>query len=529
MPLPSPAGAVCVALDVCVVVWPVSGAAVSSCIVSVPIGYWSCRVLSGCATARCQMPPRELQCSRCMPCRTRYEQCGRLVVHRKLRGLCFSYDISPPRPPLYRNPTLSPFHFDPDCSLKMSKPLADCSLSDFALEITLATRTAVSAQMDYGKHTIAQLKDLCAQRGLVCPERAKKAVYIEILKNSPAVDAVSSSSENEGISDGSDDSVGSFVDSKYSSVDGSFVDSKYSSVEEIHKMCRWNTTRSRNQLRLLMLREGAKPGDIIELLPPVASRKRGERWFMAVVDGTVIDKTTDEPRISACRWWMNWSPGQFTGPDKTMEQHQTQEVRCIIDWGCAKDMMKKERQGFVPKRGVDVAIDGGEVSSQKMHAQTDYEKHTIAQLKDLCAQRGLFRPERATKAVYIEILKNSPAVDAAALQDDDSSAVDNWRIGSSIDIEEMLNAGHLPQYIDLSKPLEDDNCVRPIQKVQLAALGSRLQYNTSILHFNIFGNDIGPDGMRELLHPIGTLTGLQQLDLGGVCVCMYDCFSFCIL
>jgi hypothetical protein len=57
--------------------------------------------------------------------------------------------------------------------------------------------------MDYEKQTVAQLKELCAQRGLSTPNKAKKvqtftvakrfpflmyqqADYIEILKNSPA-------------------------------------------------------------------------------------------------------------------------------------------------------------------------------------------------------------------------------------------------------------------------------------------------------------------------------------------------------
>jgi hypothetical protein len=137
---------------------------------------------------------------------------------------------------------------------------------------------------------------------------------------------------------------------------GSFEDAKYDTLEAIHEACPWNSTRSRRQLRLLMLRDGARRGDIIELLAPAAARKKGERWFMEVLDGTIIDKSTEEPRISSCRWWANWSPGLFTGPDKTIPKHQQcqpQEVRCIIDWGPAKDMMQKERQGFVPKRGVD--------------------------------------------------------------------------------------------------------------------------------------------------------------------------------
>jgi hypothetical protein len=320
----------------------------------------------------------------------------------------------------------------------MSQPFADCSLSDFAHEITLATRAVVSpgtslnaastvaAQTDYEKHTIAQLKDLCAQRGLFPPERAKKAVYIEILKNSPAASTVSAQTDYE----------------------------KHT-------------------------RAAVSPGTSLNAASTVAAQTDYEKHTIAQLKDLCAQR------------------GLFP-PEKA-------------------------------KKAVYIEILKNSPAASTVSAQTDYEKHTIAQLKDLCAQRGLFRPEKATKAVYIEILKNSAAVDAAALQDDDSSAVDNWHIGSSIDIEEILNAEHLPQYIDLSKSIEDDNCVRPIQKVQLAALGSRLQSNTSILHLNFFGNNIGPDGMRELQHPIGALTGLLQLELGGACVCTYDCFGFCIL
>jgi hypothetical protein len=46
--------------------------------------------------------------------------------------------------------------------------------------------------MDYEKQTVAQLKELCAQRGLSTPNKAKKADYIDILKSSPAVPPFSS-------------------------------------------------------------------------------------------------------------------------------------------------------------------------------------------------------------------------------------------------------------------------------------------------------------------------------------------------
>ncbi len=46
--------------------------------------------------------------------------------------------------------------------------------------------------MDYEKQTVAQLKELCAQRGLTTPNKAKKADYIDILKSSPAVPPFSS-------------------------------------------------------------------------------------------------------------------------------------------------------------------------------------------------------------------------------------------------------------------------------------------------------------------------------------------------
>jgi hypothetical protein len=51
----------------------------------------------------------------------------------------------------------------------------------------------------------------------------------------------------------------------------------------------------------------------------------------------------------------------------------------------------------------------------------DYEKQTIAQLKELCAQRGLSTPTKAKKADYIEILK-SAATHVAASDDVPSAA-----------------------------------------------------------------------------------------------------------
>jgi hypothetical protein len=131
-------------------------------------------------------------------------------------------------------------------------------------------------------------------------------------------------------------------------------DSKYNSLEEIHRACPWNSASSRRQLRLLMLRDGASAGDMIELLAPAAARKRGERWFMEVMDGTILDKTSDEPKISSCRWWRNWMPGMIIQRDMTLKEVQPQEVRCIIDWGSFRDMMKKERHGYVPKRGITI-------------------------------------------------------------------------------------------------------------------------------------------------------------------------------
>jgi hypothetical protein len=52
-------------------------------------------------------------------------------------------------------------------------------------------------------------------------------------------------------------------------------------------------------------------------------------------------------------------------------------------------------------------------------SQMDYEKQTVAQLKELCAQRGLSTPNKAKKADYIEILKSSPAVPPAEIAGDD--------------------------------------------------------------------------------------------------------------
>jgi hypothetical protein len=159
-------------------------------------------------------------------------------------------------------------------------------------------------------------------------------------------------SEQDIESDGNDE------EDSDSDEDSDYGDPKFDSIAEIYQSCLWNSTSSRRQLRLLMLRDGAKAGDIVELLAPAAARKRGERWFMEVLDGTILDKSSDEPMISSCRWWENWMPGQFTGPDASVKDSQPQEVRCIIDWGSAKDMMKKERQGYVPKRGASSSLCG---------------------------------------------------------------------------------------------------------------------------------------------------------------------------
>jgi hypothetical protein len=57
---------------------------------------------------------------------------------------------------------------------------------------------------------------------------------------------------------------------------------------------------------------------------------------------------------------------------------QPQEVRCIIDWGSAKDMMKKERQGYVPKRG------DGAPSSSRGESDSKRPKQDDSPLKYVC-------------------------------------------------------------------------------------------------------------------------------------------------
>lgn len=68
-----------------------------------------------------------------------------------------------------------------------------CSALGLAVPASSASSSASSAipSMDYEKQTVAQLKELCAQRGLSTPTKAKKADYIEILKSAAAPVAAS--------------------------------------------------------------------------------------------------------------------------------------------------------------------------------------------------------------------------------------------------------------------------------------------------------------------------------------------------
>ena len=64
--------------------------------------------------------------------------------------------------------------------------------------------------------------------------------------------------------------------------------------------------------------------------------------------------------------------------------------------------------------GLSVPASSASSSASSALPSMDYEKQTVAQLKELCAQRGLSTPTKAKKADYIEILKSAATPVAAS-------------------------------------------------------------------------------------------------------------------
>jgi hypothetical protein len=150
---------------------------------------------------------------------------------------------------------------------------------------------------------------------------------------------------------------------------------KYDSTCDIHSNLAWNSSSSRRQLRLLALRDGLQPGDIIEVLAPRSLRQKCLRWFLEVVDGSIKDQCSEDPLITSCKWWRDYAEGSVTGEDLTNPDLQSQEVRSVIDWGSKQQMMKRQGKHWIPKRGIEPVLlaspsDRTEIDKPKMASKT---------------------------------------------------------------------------------------------------------------------------------------------------------------
>lgn len=101
-------------------------------------------------------------------------------------------------------------------------------------------------------------------------------------------------------------------------------------------------------------------------------------------------------------------------------------------------------------------------------------------------------------------------------------------------LRDILHCRRLPPKVDLGNynrvdgHRPDYECFLPMKKEELALLARQLlrdktrdadtgemQPNVTCLHLS--NNRFGPDGMRLLVGPIGTLSGLRILNLHGIC------------
>ncbi len=92
-------------------------------------------------------------------------------------------------------------------------------------------------------------------------------------------------------------------------------------------------------------------------------------------------------------------------------------------------------------------------------------------------------------------------------------------------VQALLLAQPLPNVVNLGelKLSPDGRFVNQdgfmcMTEEQLQQLARQLQAQPSVTHLNLYGNRIGPEGMRLLAEPIAMQTGLKTLLLYGTCI-----------
>ncbi len=95
---------------------------------------------------------------------------------------------------------------------------------------------------------------------------------------------------------------------------------------------------------------------------------------------------------------------------------------------------KADKVSICSALGLPVPASSASSSASSAIPSMDYEKQTVAQLKELCAQRGLFAPTKAKKADYIVILKSAATPVAASAVINESNALQS--------AESETEAGH---------------------------------------------------------------------------------------
>ena len=111
-----------------------------------------------------------------------------------------------------------------------------------------------------------------------------------------------------------------------------------------------------------------------------------------------------------------------------------------------------------------------------------------------------------------------------------SSPVDFDALPYAQRVQALLQAQPLPNVVNLGKwnisPdgtfVQQDGFIRMTEE-QLQQLARQLQAQPSVTHLNLYGNEIGPEGMRLQAEPIAMQTGLKTLDLSSTCLlCCFD-------
>eukprot|EP00293_Proteomonas_sulcata_P019382 CAMPEP_0184290008 /NCGR_PEP_ID=MMETSP1049-20130417/2356_1 /TAXON_ID=77928 /ORGANISM="Proteomonas sulcata, Strain CCMP704" /LENGTH=412 /DNA_ID=CAMNT_0026597021 /DNA_START=120 /DNA_END=1358 /DNA_ORIENTATION=- len=108
-----------------------------------------------------------------------------------------------------------------------------------------------------------------------------------------------------------------------------------------------DTKDSLEKLRKMLIRQGALNGAVAEISPDGRAGKRGERWFVQVVNGDIMDKG-DDPKITEAQYFTPWKPRE--AKKMTMEKATGPiSVSSILGIGDVKELLAGDsRKGFTP-------------------------------------------------------------------------------------------------------------------------------------------------------------------------------------